>query len=63
MMPGRPPTCICCTALRPVLSRLSAAEAAEFEAEYGRRLLQAYPAGPAGTPFAFRRVFVVARLD
>lgn len=51
------------TALRPVLSRLSAAEAAEFEAEYGRRLLQAYPAGPAGTPFPFRRVFVVARRD
>ena len=49
------------TALRPVLSRLNAAEAAEFEAEYGRRLLQAYPAGPAGTPFAFRRVYVVAR--
>jgi len=51
------------TALRPVLSRLSAAEAAEFEAEYGRRLLQAYPAGPVGTPFPFRRVFVVARRD
>ena len=49
------------TALRPVLAKLSAAEAAEFEAEYGRRLLQAYPAGPAGTPFLFRRVFVVAR--
>ena len=49
------------TALRPVLARLSAAEAAEFEAEYGRRLLQAYPAGPAGTPFPFRRVFVMAR--
>ena len=49
------------TALRPVLARLPPEEAAEFEAEYGRRLLQAYPAGPAGTPFPFRRVFVVAR--
>lgn len=49
------------TALRPVLSRLPPEEASEFEAEYGRRLFQAYPAGPAGTPFPFRRVFVVAR--
>ena len=47
-------------ALRPMLARLSAAEAAEFEAKYGRRLLQAYPVGPAGTPFLFRRVFVMA---
>ncbi|WP_424951938.1 methyltransferase domain-containing protein [Deinococcus sp.] len=49
------------TALRPVLSRLSGEEAAEFEAEYGRRLRQAYPQGPSGTAFAFRRVFVVAQ--
>lgn len=51
------------TALRPVLSRLSAAEAAEFEAECGERLRAAYPAGLAGTPFPFRRVFVVARRE
>lgn len=49
------------TALRPVLSRLNAAEAADFETEYGERLRAAYPAGPAGTPFPFRRVFVVAQ--
>lgn len=49
------------TALRPVLSRLQPDEIAEFEAEYGSRLRDAYPAGPAGTPFPFRRVFVVAR--
>lgn len=51
------------TALRPVLARLSAAEAAEFEAEYGARLREAYPQGPSGTAFPFRRVFVVARQD
>jgi trans-aconitate 2-methyltransferase len=49
------------TALRPVLSVLTPADAADFEAEYGRRLRAAYPAGPAGTPFPFRRVFVVAQ--
>ena len=49
------------TALRPVLSRLNPAEAAEFEAEYGLRLRGAYPEGPSGTAFPFRRVFVVAR--
>ena len=47
-------------ALRPVLSRLEPAKVGEFEAEYGRRLREAYPEGPAGTPFPFRRVFVVA---
>ena len=51
------------TALRPVLSRLSAAEAADFEADYGERLRAAYPEGRAGTPFPFRRVFVVAQRD
>ncbi|MGY2893699.1 methyltransferase domain-containing protein [Deinococcus sp. UYEF24] len=49
------------TALRPVLSRLSPGDGAEFEAEYGRRLCAAYPEGPSGTAFPFRRVFVVAR--
>ncbi|WP_407570254.1 methyltransferase domain-containing protein [Deinococcus altitudinis] len=49
------------TALRPVLARLSPGDAAEFEAEYGRRLRAAYPEGPSGTAFSFRRVFVVAR--
>lgn len=49
------------TALRPVLSRLTPNEAAEFEADYGRRLREAYPDGPSGTAFPFRRVFVVAQ--
>ena len=50
------------TALRPVLARLSAAEAAEFEAEYGALLREAYPAEPWGTLLPFRRVFAVARV-
>lgn len=49
------------TALRPVLARLSAADAAEFEAEYGALLRDAYPAEPYGTVLPFRRVFAVAR--
>jgi trans-aconitate 2-methyltransferase len=49
------------TALRPVLARLPAGEAPEFEAEYAARLRQAYPAGAAGTVLPFRRIFVVAR--
>jgi trans-aconitate 2-methyltransferase len=49
------------TALRPVLARLTAAEAAEFEGEYGERLRAAYPAEAFGTVLPFRRVFVVAR--
>ncbi|MGW6378870.1 methyltransferase domain-containing protein [Rhodococcus sp. NPDC055112] len=48
------------TGLRPVLDRLSAAETADFEAEYGARLRQAYPRGPFGTVFPFVRTFVVA---
>ena len=50
------------TALRPVLDRLSAAEAAEFEASYGGALREAYPAQPYGTVVPFRRVFVVAQV-
>lgn len=50
------------TALRPVLARLSAAEAAEFEAGYGALLREAYPAQPWGTLLPFRRVFAVARV-
>lgn len=49
------------TALRPVLAALDGAEQAEFLAEYGARLRAAYPARPFGTPFPFRRLFVVAR--
>lgn len=50
------------TALRPVLARLPAAEAAEFEAEYGALLREAYPAQPWGTLLPFRRVFAVAQV-
>ena len=48
------------TGLRPVLDRLSADDAAEFERELADRLRAAYPPGPHGTLFGFRRVFVVA---
>ena len=49
------------TALRPVLDRLPAAEAAEFQAEYAPLLREAYPEQPFGTVLPFRRVFVVAQ--
>jgi trans-aconitate 2-methyltransferase len=49
------------TALRPVRAALTPAEAAEFEAEYGARLREAYPPTPHGTVLPFRRIFVVAR--
>ncbi len=48
------------TALRPVLAQLSAEDAADFLAEYGAELQQAYPARSYGTPLAFRRVFAAA---
>jgi trans-aconitate 2-methyltransferase len=47
--------------LRPVISALAAAQAAEFIADYGARIREAYPAAPYGTVLPFRRVFVVAR--
>ncbi|MGW7007018.1 methyltransferase domain-containing protein [Streptomyces sp. NPDC054933] len=49
------------TALRPVLSRLTdPADQHAFLAEYGALLREAYPAGPHGTVFPFRRIFAVA---
>jgi trans-aconitate 2-methyltransferase len=48
------------TALRPVLAGLSTVDAAEFAAEYGARLRDAYPRREHGTVFPFRRIFVVA---
>ena len=48
------------TGLRPVLAALPPGAAAEFTAEYGARLREAYPAAPHGTVLAFRRVFAVA---
>lgn len=49
------------TGLRPVLAALSAADARAFEAQYSASLAEAYPAGPHGTVFPFRRIFAVAR--
>ncbi|MFC8454898.1 methyltransferase domain-containing protein [Kitasatospora sp. NPDC057223] len=52
------------TALRPVLGRLAdPADQAAFLAEYGALLREAYPAGPHGTVFPFRRIFAVAVRD
>ena len=47
--------------LRPVLAALPAELSGDFLAAYGPRLREAYLAAPYGTPFPFRRVFVVAR--
>ncbi|MFB9712014.1 trans-aconitate 2-methyltransferase [Streptosporangium nondiastaticum] len=49
------------TALRPALDRLDPRETEEFLADCGARLGEAYPRGPYGTVFPFRRIFVVAR--
>jgi trans-aconitate 2-methyltransferase len=47
------------TTLRPVLAALDAEQAAAFLAEYGARVLEAYPPQSFGTVFPFRRVFAV----
>ncbi|GAA2341606.1 trans-aconitate 2-methyltransferase [Streptomyces caniferus] len=51
------------TALRPVLTALENDQAAReaFLAEYRDALRKAYPTGPHGTVFPFRRIFAVAR--
>ncbi|MFI7275874.1 trans-aconitate 2-methyltransferase [Streptomyces sp. NPDC049879] len=51
------------TGLRPVLTALDddRAERDAFLAEYRDALRAAYPAGPHGTVFPFRRIFAVAR--
>ncbi|MEU3888078.1 trans-aconitate 2-methyltransferase [Streptomyces sp. NPDC029041] len=53
------------TGLRPVLTALADEPEAreDFVAEYRAALREAYPAGPHGTPFPFRRVFAVARKE
>ncbi|MBT2404472.1 MULTISPECIES: trans-aconitate 2-methyltransferase [unclassified Streptomyces] len=53
------------TALRPVLTALGddKGAAAAFLAEYRDLLRAAYPAGPRGTVFPFRRIFAVARKE
>jgi trans-aconitate 2-methyltransferase len=48
------------TGLRPALAALPPDQADEFLADYRARMNAAYPAAPYGTPFPFRRVFVVA---
>ena len=53
------------TALRPTLERLGQhlgrdGQAAFLEM-YGQQLAQAYPAGPNGTLFPFRRLFFIAQ--
>ena len=47
------------TGLRPILQALSASDGAEFTASYAAALREAYPPGPGGTLFPFRRIFAV----
>jgi trans-aconitate 2-methyltransferase len=47
------------TGLRPVLAALSDDDGARFSAEYAAALRAAYPRGPHGTLFPFRRIFAV----
>ncbi|MFI9172139.1 trans-aconitate 2-methyltransferase [Streptomyces lincolnensis] len=53
------------TGLRPVLTALADDPEAreDFLAAYRAALREAYPAGPHGTPFPFRRIFAVARKE
>lgn len=67
LLPGEDPVLawVRGTGLRPALAALDAADpsgalASAFEAAYAERLRQAYPRGPHGTVFPFRRVFAVA---
>jgi len=63
VLPGQDPVLEWCkgSGLRPVLAALAPDQAAEFLAEYGARLREAYPPRPYGTVLPFRRVFVVAQ--
>ncbi|MDT5010801.1 MAG: trans-aconitate 2-methyltransferase [Mycobacterium sp.] len=47
------------TGLRPILAALTPPEADEFSARLAAELRGAYPPGPHGTVFPFRRIFVV----
>ncbi|MER6946425.1 trans-aconitate 2-methyltransferase [Nonomuraea sp. NPDC000554] len=51
------------TALRPIFDRLARDEQKRFTAQLADLLAAAYPARAYGTPFPFRRVFVVARKE
>ena len=48
------------TGLRPVLAVLDEDQAADFLAEYGEQVREAYPPSSFGTILPFRRVFAVA---
>ena len=50
------------SSLRPFTGVLDADEAADFVERYRLLLAEAYPQGPDGTIYPFRRVFVVAHL-
>ena len=49
------------TTLRPILKTLADGERDEFVAQYREKLAAAYPKGPSGTTFPFRRQFFVAK--
>ncbi|MFJ3034000.1 hypothetical protein ACIPC2_06225 [Curtobacterium pusillum] len=54
------------TGLRPALQALDAADpsgglTAAYETRYAAALREAYPTGPHGTVYPFRRVFAVGR--
>ena len=51
------------TGLRPILAALAPPEADEFATKLAAELREAYPPGPHGTVFPFRRIFVVGRRD
>ncbi|MGA5700661.1 trans-aconitate 2-methyltransferase [Peterkaempfera bronchialis] len=63
LLPGEDPVLewVKGTALRPVLGALRGGDREAFLDEYRALLRTAYPAGPHGTVFPFRRIFVVAR--
>jgi trans-aconitate 2-methyltransferase len=47
------------TGLRPLLAALTPGDADEFAAQLAAKLRNAYPPGPHGTVFPFRRIFAV----
>lgn len=49
------------TALRPIFDRLDPDEQRRFKNDLAGLLAEAYPARSYGTPFPFRRIFVVAQ--